>query len=127
MDNFVLVVDDEAHIRRIVALQLRRAGFEVELAMDGREALDVIHERMPDLVITDCQMPRMDGLSLCEALAREESTAGVPILLLTAKGFELEEDDLRARGNIVGLLCKPFSPDQLLQTVETALRIRGNP
>ncbi|MFO0948637.1 MAG: response regulator [Planctomycetota bacterium] len=127
MDNFVLVVDDEAHIRRIVALQLRRAGLEVELAMDGKEALDVIRERLPDLVITDCQMPRMDGLSLCEALARDDETSNVPILLLTAKGFELEEEDLRARGNIVGLLCKPFSPDQLLQTVESALRIRGNP
>lgn len=127
MENTVLVVDDEAHIRRIVELQLKRAGIEVELAMDGREALDAIADHIPDLVITDCQMPRMDGLALCDALAAQDETAGIPILLLTAKGFELEEKELRSKGNIVGLLCKPFSPDELLRTVEKALRSRSHP
>lgn len=122
MQQTVLVVDDEAHIRRIVALQLKRAGITVDLAEDGREALDAIAENMPALVITDCQMPRMDGLALCAALSKDEETASIPILLLTAKGFELEEAELKARGNIVGLLCKPFSPDELLKKVETALQ-----
>lgn len=126
MEQTVLVVDDEAHIRRIVALQLNRAGIDVELAMDGREALDAIAERIPSLVITDCQMPRMDGLALCAALSEGDETADIPVLLLTAKGFELEETELRARGNIVGLLCKPFSPDELLRTVEKALQARSD-
>lgn len=125
MERFVLVVDDEAHIRRIVALQLQRAGIEVDLAMDGLEALESILVRPPDLVITDCQMPRMDGLALCGELASRRDTARIPVLLLTAKGFELEESELRVRGNIVGLLCKPFSPDELLRTVEKSLGIRG--
>ena len=126
MDNFVLVVDDESHIRRILTLQLERAGFVVECASDGQEALDAIADRKPDLVITDFQMPRMDGLDLCSALRENSATAEIPVLLLTAKGFELGDDEMSEHFNVVGMICKPFSPGDLLQKVESVLSLGGS-
>jgi CheY-like chemotaxis protein len=123
MDNYVLVVDDESHIRRILSLQLKKAGLEVECAADGQEALDAVAERIPDLVITDFQMPRMDGLDLCAALRDRSETARVPVLLLTAKGFELTDDEVGEQFNVVGMICKPFSPDDLLSKVESVLSL----
>lgn len=127
MGRQVLVVDDETHIRRIIEIQLARSGYSVDCAADGQEAYEMIQENLPDLVITDFQMPRMDGLSLCERLAQEESTRHIPIFLLTAKGFEIEEEKILAHGNVVEILCKPFSPVELRRKVAKALVSQGQP
>ncbi len=125
----VLLCDDEFHILRAAEFKFRRAGFDVLCAADGVEALERIEERLPDAVVTDCQMPRMNGLELIEQLRSRPQTAQIPILMLTAKGFELQADELRERFNVAGIVAKPFSPRELLRRVQeliedvTAVRI----
>ncbi len=113
----VLVVDDESHILHVVSLKLRNAGYEVITAQDGEEGLDVALQSRPDLLITDYQMPFMTGLELCEKLKEHAATARIPALMLTARGFNLNDDDVD-RTNIVGVLSKPFSPREVLGKVQ---------
>ena len=115
--KLILVVDDEAHILHVVSLKLRNAGFEVVTAADGEEAFDLAMQVHPDLVITDFQMPFMSGLELCERLKACAQTAEVPAIMLTARGFSLNETDL-SRTNIAGVLSKPFSPREVLMRVQ---------
>lgn len=122
MDGYILVADDEAHIRRILTLQLTHAGFDVETVVDGQEALDLIRDRLPLLVITDFQMPRVDGLELCEVIRSDPEYSDIPVLFLTAKGFELDEETISNRLGLAAVLCKPFSPDELLDAVERTLK-----
>ncbi len=120
MAQRILVVDDEAHILQVLQFKLRNAGFEVTTAVDGEEAFEVATQEKPDLVITDFQMPYMTGLELCRSLAEHEETAQVPVLILTARGYALDDDDL-ALGNIKGVVHKPFSPRSILQLVQQVL------
>ncbi len=117
----ILVVDDEAHILHVLSLKLRNAGYDVRTAADGEEAFETATDDPPDLIITDFQMPYMTGLELCQALAKQESTASVPLLILTARGYALDDEDLRING-IKGVISKPFSPRAILQLVEKTLR-----
>ncbi|HHK41400.1 MAG TPA: response regulator [Planctomycetaceae bacterium] len=117
----VLLCDDEFHILRAAEFKFRRAGFEVLCASDGVEALERVQTRVPDVVVTDCQMPRMNGLELIERLRQDERTRDVPILMLTAKGFELPADELVERFHIAGVAAKPFSPRELLRRVESLI------
>lgn len=117
----ILVVDDEPHIVQVVKLKLQNAGYEVLTAVDGEEGFEVTSDQHPDLVITDFQMPYMTGLELCQALADQESTRDIPVVILTARGYTLDDNDF-AIGNIVSVLSKPFSPRAVLQLVEQSLR-----
>ncbi len=117
----VLLCDDEFHILRAAEFKFRRAGFEVLCASDGVEALELVQNRVPDVIVTDCQMPRMNGLELIERLRQNERTRDVPILMLTAKGFELPADELVERFRIAGVAAKPFSPRELLRRVESLI------
>jgi two-component system alkaline phosphatase synthesis response regulator PhoP len=116
----ILVVDDEAHIVHVLSLKLRNAGYEVLTAVDGEEAYDVAIRERPDLVITDFSMPYLTGVELCQALLKEASTAAIPVVLLTARGYALDEEAL-AVGNIRGVLSKPFSPRSVLTQVRALL------
>lgn len=116
----ILVVDDEKHIVHVVSLKLRNAGYEVLSAADGEEGYEMACEHQPDLIITDYQMPFMTGLEMCRELRRNETTAAIPVLLLTARGYALEEDDLAAV-NIRHSISKPFSPRKLLDSVKESL------
>ncbi len=120
MAGQILVVDDEAHILHVLSLKLRNAGYEVITAVDGEEAFEIACQELPDLVITDFQMPYMTGLELCRALAANAPTAGIPVMILTARGYALDDEDLEL-GNIKGVLSKPFSPRVVLQLVEESL------
>lgn len=114
----ILVVDDEPVLRDTVAYNLRREGFDVVLAADGLEALDVARAERPDLVVLDIMLPGMDGLDVCRAL-RVEST--VPIIMLSAKGEEFD----RVLGLEIGAddyLTKPFAMRELLARVRANLR-----
>ena len=117
----ILVVDDEAHIVQVLSLKLRSAGFEVETATDGEEAIALALARRPDLVVTDFQMPYMTGLELCRALAAEPSLADVPVIILTARGYALDDDDRTSSDNIKRVLGKPFSPRAIVQLVNEML------
>lgn len=116
----VLIADDETHIVQVLALKFRNAGLDVVEAHDGEEALDLVREVRPDVVITDLQMPFMTGEELARALSVDETTANIPILILTARGWSLDEG-LEQLSNVVGVHSKPFSPRELLQVVESLI------
>ena len=121
MPRRVLVCDDEAHVLRAVTLKLSGAGFEVLTASDGQQALELMEGTTPDLLITDCEMPRMNGFELCERVRGNPALAGLPILMLTAKAYEFDEEEAHRRWGVSALLTKPFSPRVLAQLVEATL------
>jgi two-component system alkaline phosphatase synthesis response regulator PhoP/two-component system response regulator VicR len=117
MQKYVLAVDDEPHIRRLVEVNLQRAGYRVGTACDGQEALERIREEPPDMVVLDVMMPRMDGFELLRRLKADPGTAEIPILMLTAKA---QDADI-FRGWQSGVHCyltKPFNPFELLTYVK---------
>ncbi|MCJ7729985.1 MAG: response regulator [Sedimentisphaerales bacterium] len=116
----VLVVDDEIHIVHVVAVKLRNNGFEVISAGNGEEGFKLACEEKPDIIIADLKMPVMTGLEMVEKLRGCEQTKDIPVIVLTARGFDIEDDrkrDLR----ISEYLSKPFSPKKLLKDVEDIL------
>jgi CheY-like chemotaxis protein len=116
----VLVVDDEVHIVHVVAIKLRNNGYEVISAENGREAFEMACEEKPDIIVTDYQMPVMTGLELVEKLRLNEETRDIPVIMLTARSFAIEDkqkEDLR----IADFLTKPFSPKELLRSIEDIL------
>ena len=123
MSARILVVDDESHILHVLSLKLRNAGYEVITACDGEEGLHVASAESPDLVITDLQMPYMTGTDLCRELAERRSTCDIPVIILTARGYALSEEDL-AIGNIKEVVSKPFSPRLLIQMVQSLLNAK---
>lgn len=121
MDKTILVADDESHILHVVSMKLRNAGYRVVTARDGREALEMAQHEKPDLIITDYHMPELSGLELCQRLKQEQATAGIPAIMLTARGYSLEPQDTEKSG-VLCMLSKPFSPRQLLATVNDLLQ-----
>ena len=119
-DKKILIADDEVHIIQVVAIKLKNNGFEVITAENGQKAFELACDEKPDLVITDFQMPVMTGLQLIEKLRQNPDTAAVPVIMLTARGFAIE-DDVRQRLKISDCLSKPFSPRELLQNVQQVL------
>src|SRR5213080_1150865 len=118
----ILVADDESHILHVVSLKLRNAGFIVITARDGQEALELVQQEKPDLIITDYHMPQLSGLELCQRLKRDRATSGIPAIMLTARGYHLDPNDSEQSG-ILRMLSKPFSPRQLLTTVNEVLAL----
>ena len=116
----VLVVDDEIHIVQVVAIKLRNNGFKVITCENGREALELASNEKPDIIVTDFQMPVMTGLELVENLRSRPDTADIPVVMLTARGFAIE-DERKEELKISASLSKPFSPRELLGTVEEVL------
>ena len=119
----VLVVDDDPTIAEVVVGYLRRAGFEVDSAADGRAALAACVPDLPDLVVLDLVMPGMDGLEVCRQLRRR---APVPVIMLTAMG-EAEDRVLGLELGADDYVTKPFSPRELVLRVESVLRRAGAP
>jgi len=119
-DRKVLIVDDEIHIVQVVAIKLRNNGFEVLTAENGAEALEMVHTHNPDLVITDYQMPIMTGIELIENLRNDSRYADLPVIMLTARGFAIE-DEKKVHLNVAACLAKPFSPREVLQCVQDVL------
>src|SRR5437870_4526108 len=116
----ILVADDESHILHVVSLKLRNAGFTVVTASDGQEAFELAHTEHPDLLITDYHMPQLSGLELCQKLKQDPATSGIPAIMLTARGYNLDPQDTEQSG-ILRMLSKPFSPRHLLTTVNEVL------
>ena len=117
----ILVADDETHILNVVSMKLRNAGYIVLTASDGQEAYDTAVAELPDLFITDYHMPLLNGLEVCQKLRADARTAGIPSIMLTARGYNLEPSDTESSG-IRCMLSKPFSPRQLLLTVTEVLQ-----
>lgn len=120
-DANILLCDDEYPILRAAEFKLNRAGYTVSCGNDGQEAWEIIQQRKPDLLVTDYQMPRMNGLELCKQVRSCPGTSDLPIIMLTAKGFELSLAEIQEEFGVVELLSKPFSPRELLQLVDETL------
>jgi two-component system chemotaxis response regulator CheY len=120
MAKTVLTVDDAATMRKMISFTLKGAGHEVLEAGDGVEALNLLKGRTVDLVISDVNMPNMDGISLIRSLRALPGFARVPVLLLTTESSPEKKAEGKAAG-ATGWIVKPFQPEQLLAVVGKVL------
>ena len=116
-ENTVLVVDDEAHIRRLIEFTLKKGGYRMLVATNGKEAIEMAVEAAPNLIIMDVLMPEMDGMEALEQLKNDERTASIPVILLTGIGQSTTRQEVEEKGTTT-YLAKPFSPNKLLREVE---------
>jgi two-component system, OmpR family, phosphate regulon response regulator PhoB len=117
----ILIVEDDSDIQRLLAYHLRAAGHEVLTSEEGYEALSMAKQRLPELILLDLMIPGLDGFEVCKELKRNPETRNIPVIMLTARGEEVDR--------IVGLelgaddyVVKPFSPRELLLRVRAILR-----
>lgn len=120
MKRTVLIVDDSVTIRQMVSFTLEQAGMAVVAAADGQDALERLGNGRVDLVITDLNMPRMDGIALVKELRRRPASKYTPVLMLTTESQETRRQEGRAAG-ATGWIVKPFQPDKLLQVIAKVL------
>ena len=126
----ILIVEDEQDIRELLAYNLEKEGYATVQAADGKEGLELARSRKPDLILLDLMLPKMDGLAVCRELERDSGTVRIPIIMLTARGedvdrilgFELGADDY---------VVKPFNIRELLLRIRAILRrqvmVESNP
>lgn len=116
MSRTILVVDDSPSVRQMISNTLKSAGYSVVVATDGKEALDSATRARPDAVITDQNMPNLDGLGFCKAFKSSPANASVPIVFLSTES----EASMKARAReagAIGWMVKPFDQQQLLSVV----------
>lgn len=121
MKELILVVEDDLHISKLVRYNLEKSGFKCSLSISGEDALEVLDREPVDLIILDLMLPKMDGLSVCREIRQDKRLKDIPIIILTAKGeevdrligFELGADDY---------IVKPFSPRELVLRVKAILK-----
>ncbi|MBU2540896.1 MAG: response regulator transcription factor [Candidatus Omnitrophica bacterium] len=121
----ILVVEDDKHISKLVKYNLEKAGFDCIVTVTGEDALEALDRESVDLIILDIMLPKMDGFETCRHIKQDKKLSGIPIIMLTAKGeevdkvvgFELGADDY---------VVKPFSPRELILRVKAILK-RGKP
>ena len=118
MPHRIIVVDDEPHIVRAISLKFTRAGFEVHGAPDAEAGLELLQRAPASLLITDFTMPGMNGAELVRRVRADAKLADLPVIMLTARGFELEEDtNIEAELGLAAVVMKPFSPRELVVKV----------
>ena len=115
------VCDDEPHIVLAVSLKFAKAGFRVTSDNNGQSAWESILRDPPQLLITDLQMPLLDGLGLIKKVRAHAELKEIPVILLTAKGFELDEAELQSEYGVQHIICKPFSPRELVAIANSLL------
>lgn len=113
----ILVADDEAHIVRILKFNLERANYQVMTAFDGEEAYQMAVKEQPHLIFLDVMMPKIDGYQVCRMLREEAGLKDIPIIMLTAKGQDMDEEMGQAAGANL-YITKPFSPKELIAKVK---------
>jgi len=128
MTATVLIIDDEIHIRRLIAQMLELAGYQVLEAASGPEALRLIEETRPDVITCDIFMPGMTGFDVLEALKSQPATAEIPVIMLTALGQEKDTNRAMELG-AADYVTKPFGTTKLTETIERQLggRQEDNP
>lgn len=120
----ILAVDDSATIRGMLSATLSDAGFDVVLADDGIDGLEKLDGERPDLVITDINMPRLDGFGFIEGVRRERLNTSTPILVLTTETGATLKSRAREAG-ATGWIVKPFNPDKLISTINRLTDTKG--
>ena len=116
----IMTVDDSATIRQMVALTLRDAGYEVLEAVDGRDALERLAKESVDMLITDLNMPNLDGVGLIREVRAQPANRFIPIIMLTTESHDSKKQEGKAAG-ASGWIVKPFKPEQLLGVVRMVL------
>lgn len=120
----ILIAEDERDIRDLITFTLRFAGHQVTAVTNGEEAYKSAKTIIPDLILLDVRMPRMNGYEACQKIKDDESTQNIPIVFLSAKGQETEvETGLNA--GAIDYIIKPFAPDQLTARVKSILDDHG--
>ena len=121
MQEKILIIEDEPDIVKMLEYNLKKEGFRVVSAPDGQEGLRQARKQCPDIILLDLMLPEIDGLEVCRALRQERDTAGIPVIMLTAKGRESDK--------VVGLelgaddyITKPFSVGELIARIKAVLR-----
>jgi two-component system alkaline phosphatase synthesis response regulator PhoP len=120
MAKKIMVVDDEPYIARVIKFKLEQEGYTVISANDGQSGLQKIKEEKPDLVLLDVMMPGLSGYEVCQKIKEDADLAGIPVVILTAKGQERD----REQGMTMGAsdyITKPFSPNRLLELVKSMI------
>lgn len=113
----ILIADDDPVILRLIQVNLELEGYEVLTANNGQEAVDIATAELPDLVILDIMMPRLDGYQACQKLKEEATTTNLPVIFLSAKAQQGDIEKGKSFG-VVDYLTKPFDPSELLEVVE---------
>ncbi len=117
----VTIIEDERDLAELLAYNLEKEGWQTTIAMDGKRGLELVREELPDLVILDLMLPEMNGLDVCRHLRKNRETAAIPIIMVTAKGDEID----RVVGFEVGAddyLVKPYSTGELRMRIKAVLR-----
>jgi two-component system phosphate regulon response regulator PhoB len=117
----ILLVEDNVALSGVISFNLTRAGYRVTAVNNGREAIDALGQSRYDLVLSDQQMPKMTGIQLCEHIREMPDHLHTPFILLTAKCMEIDVAHLRQRLGMSAALPKPFSPSELLTSIEESL------
>ena len=117
----ILVVEDNRIMSDVIRFNLERAGFDVSVCGNGRQAVELLDCERFDVIITDYQMPIMDGEELCRHVRQDLRHADVPIIMITAKGFELDVVRLTEELSLSKILSKPFSPKEVVGFVQSVL------
>jgi CheY-like chemotaxis protein len=115
----ILIVDDEPNVRRL-SRKILNNTFDVVEAEDGRQAIEIAVTQQPDVILMDMMMPRMDGLSACHAIKKDPTTKSIPVIMVTAIGFELNIK-LSQQMGATGYVTKPFSSQDLLDKIGEVL------
>ncbi|MFP4147098.1 MAG: response regulator transcription factor [Halorhodospira sp.] len=120
MSQEILIVDDETNIVLSLEFLMKQAGYRVRTAEDGEQALQALEEQLPDLVLLDVMMPRKDGYEVCQQIRRHPDWADLPVIMLTAKGRDVEREKGLAMG-ADDYITKPFSTQEVVETVQSIL------
>ncbi len=117
----IVVAEDNLAMADVVRFNLQNAGYRVSLCRNGRDALELLRAGGVDAVITDYQMPELDGEELCRHIRDDVRLSGIPIIMVSAKGLELDLDRMREELRLRSILYKPFSPRELTRLVAETL------
>ena len=118
----ILVVDDEKDLIETLKYRLEDAGYIVLVALDGLEGLEKAKEFVPDIILLDIMMPRMDGYQACRALKHDSGTKHIPVVILTAKGQEIDKQKAKEAG-ADGYIVKPFEGKDLIKKLNEFLKV----
>ena len=121
MSQKILIVDDSESIRQAVGITLEKAGYTVQSAIDGLNALDYLKGEPLSLIITDLNMPNLDGIELVKKIRADENYKFTPILILTTESQAEKRNEAKSAG-ATGWIVKPFFPDKLIEVVKKVIR-----
>jgi len=121
MNKTILIADDSESIRELVEMTLRQAGYDVIKTIDGEHALQFMHGQQIHLVITDLNMPKIDGIQLIREIRKNEQYTALPVLLLTTESQASKKEEAKQAG-ATGWIVKPFVPEKLLSVVQKVIR-----